>query len=325
MLKFLTAGVPISSKKTDTISGLKRILELNLDGMELEFVRGVKMKEDKAKEVYEFSKKHNLFLSVHAPYYINLATDEKEKLKNSYKFIIDSAIIGYLAGAKNIVFHPGYYQSQEPKIVHKKIKERIKEISNILKEKKIDVILRPETMGKPSQYGSIDEVLDLMEIENVKPCIDIAHLHARENGKYNNYKELVELFKKFPSELINDIHIHYSGIIYDLKGEKKHVNLWEKESDMNYYDFIKVLIEFDVKGLIVSESPYMEIDALLLKEIYEEMKFQKKFEIYGFSEDNKIHKESHKKVLRRIPRSALSLFDKEFICKGCFKEEEYII
>jgi len=318
VVKFLTAGVPISSKKPDTISGLERIKELNLDGMELEFVRGVKMSEEKAKDVKNYSNNYNLTLSVHAPYYINLATNDKKKLENSYKFIIDSAKIGFLAGARDIVFHPGFYQNQDKKDVHKKIKLRIKEISKILKDENINVILRPETMGKPSQYGSIDELLDLIEIENVKPCIDLAHLHARENGKYNNYEEIYELFKKFPNELIKDIHIHYSGIVYDKKGERKHVNLWEKESDMNYYDFIRVLIDLDIRGNVVSESPYMEIDALLLKEIYNEIKFKNYQEIFGFSDDDKIHKEKHKKIIRRIPRSAINLFEKSLLCNKCF-------
>lgn len=320
MILFLTAGVPISSKKSDTIGGLKRILELNLNGMELEFVRGVKMSKDRAIEVNKFSKKNNLTLSVHAPYYINLNTNDSSKLKNSIKFILDSSKIGYIAGARNIVFHPGYYQNENPIEVHKKIKLRISEISKILKDENINVILRPETMGKPSQYGSIEELLDLMEIENVKLCIDIAHLHARENGKYNTYEEIFSLFEKFPKELLNDMHIHYSGIVYDSKGEKKHVNLWEKESDMNYYDFIKVLIELKVSGIVVSESPYMEIDALLLKEVYEEIKNNKVEEIYGFSKDDKIHKSSHMLILRRVPKNAINLFDKNLLCKTCFKD-----
>lgn len=318
MIKFLTAGIPISSKKLDTISGLNRILELNLDGMELEFVRGVRMNENKAKEVKELSIKYNLSISVHAPYYINLASDDKTKLRNSFNFIIQSCKVGYLANAKNVVFHPGYYQSENPISVHKKIKLRIKEIIKILKNEGIEITLRPETMGKPSQYGNIYELLDLMEIENVKPCIDLAHLHARENGKYNNYEEIFELFNKFPKELIKDIHIHYSGIVYDKKGEKKHVNLWQKESDMNYYDFIRVLIDLEVEGILVSESPYMEIDALLLKEIYNEIKFKKFEEIFGFSDDDKIHREKHKKIIRRISRNALNLFEKNLLCNKCF-------
>lgn len=316
----MTAGIPVSSAKSDALSGLRRVLELNLDGMELEFVRGVKMKEEKAKEIANFSKNYELSISVHAPYYINLATDDKDKLKNSYLHIINSAKIGYLSSARNIVFHPGYYQSKAKSEVHKRIKQRLKEITKILKDEGIDVILRPETMGKPSQYGSIEEVLDLMELENVKPCIDIAHLHARENGKYNNYDELFNLFNRFPKSLIDDIHIHYSGIVYDSKGEKRHVNLWEKESDMNYYDFIKVLLDFEAKGIVVSESPYMEIDAMLLKEIYEELKFNKRNEVFGFGQDGKIHKESHKKILRRIPRGAIALFENKVICKDCFAE-----
>jgi hypothetical protein len=91
---------------------------------------------------------------------------------------------------------------------------------------------------------------------------------------------------------------------------------------MNYYDFIRVLIDLDIRGNVVSESPYMEIDALLLKEVYYEVKFKKHFEIYGFSDDGKIHKNEHKSIIRRIPKEALNLFKEEFICKECFKGTE---
>ena len=109
------------------------------------------------------------------------------------------------------------------------------------------------------------------EIEQVLPCIDFAHLHARSNGKYNTLNEFREIFEKTEKNLgkkaLENMHIHMSGIRYSEKGERNHLEL--KDSDMNYKDLIKIFKEFKIKGVVVSESPNIEKDALLMKRIYE--------------------------------------------------------
>ncbi|MEK6948632.1 MAG: TIM barrel protein, partial [Nanoarchaeota archaeon] len=137
-----------------------------------------------------------------------------------------------------------------------------------------NIWIRPETTGKETQFGNLDEILDLSaEFNNVMPCIDFAHFHARTNGKYNSYKEFSEILEKVEKKLgkkgLENMHIHITGIAYSEKGEKNHLNL--EGSDLKYKELIKALKDFKVKGVMISESPNIEEDALLCKKVYEKI------------------------------------------------------
>ncbi|HDI47207.1 MAG TPA: hypothetical protein ENF82_05315 [Candidatus Methanomethylia archaeon] len=116
------------------------------------------------------------------------------------------------------------------------------------------------------------------EIEGVLPCVDFAHLHARSVGGYNTYEEIASIFelleKRLGKECLRNMHMHFSGIEYGEKGEIKHLNL--EESDFNYRDLVKALKDFKVEGVIISESPNIEGDALLLKKLYSKARRSKK-------------------------------------------------
>lgn len=273
-LLFGSAGTPKSSKKRNSISGIERVRELGLECMELEFVRGVKMGEATAADVLNKSEKEGIALSVHAPYYINLNSLEPEKVDASIERIYKSSQIGSLCGARNIVFHPAYYQKCAPEKVYDKVFELIKGLTSRLTEEEIKVILRPETTGKGTQFGSLQENVRLgVELDNVLPCIDFAHLHARTNGAENSYDEFAATMEFIENELgregLDDMHIHVSGIEYGEKGERNHLNL--DDSDLQYIELMKVLNDFKVKGLLICESPDNEGDALLLKRTYESL------------------------------------------------------
>ncbi|WP_094226642.1 TIM barrel protein [Methanolobus psychrotolerans] len=273
-LLFGTAGTPNSSKKSNSISGIERIRELGLGCMELEFVRGVKMGEATAREVFEKSKTEHIALSAHAPYYINLNSAEPEKVDASIERIYTSARIGSLCGAKNIVFHPAYYQKDTSEIVYARVSGLLKQLTTRLADEGIEVILRPETTGKATQFGSLTESVMLgFDLENVLPCIDFSHLHARSCGEENCYEEFISTLElvenKLGREGLDDMHMHVSGIEYGEKGEKNHLNL--EDSDLEYTGLMKALKDFKVKGLLICESPDNEGDALLLKKTYENM------------------------------------------------------
>ncbi|MDR0767246.1 MAG: TIM barrel protein [Methanosarcinales archaeon] len=270
-LLFGTAGVPVSSKERSTVSGISRVRELGLDCMELEFVQGVRMGEKTAEEVNAAAIKENIALSVHGPYYINLNAVEKEKLDSSVQRIYESARIGNICSATNIVFHPAFYLKDDPKVVYDRVFSLLKELAKRLEDDNIPVTLRPETTGKATQFGDIDEVLSLSaEIDGVLPCIDFSHIHARD-GKHNTYEEFTLIFEKIEKALgkegLKTMHCHISGIEYTSKGEKNHLIL--EESDMNYKDLMKVFKEFKACGTIICESPNLENDALLMKKTYE--------------------------------------------------------
>lgn len=269
-LNFCTAGIPLSTKG-GIIEGLKRVNELKLDGMELEFVHSIYLKKEKTHGVNKVAKENDLFLSCHAPYAVNLNAHDKPKWHASIQRIVQSAKITYLCNGYSVCFHPAYYMKDNPKEVYNKVKEAIELILKELKKENIEIWVRPETAGKLSQFGNLNEVINLsLEFENVLPCIDFSHLHAYSNGEYNTkeeFKEVLELMeKKLGRNALNNVHFHCQGINYNEKGERNHLNL--KDSDINYKDLVKVWKEFKLKGVVVCESPNIEADAKLLKSSY---------------------------------------------------------
>lgn len=272
-LLFGTGGIPRSTKGTSSISGIKRIKELGLDCMELEFVQGVRMGEKGAKNVLETANKEEVVLSVHAPYYINLNSYEEEKLKASLERIYEAAKVGSLCGAESIVLHAGFYQKSTKKHTFENISKALKELTGQLRDEGIQAVLRPETMGKRTQFGTLEEVLALSaEIEGVMPCLDFCHLHARE-GKENSYSEFTEILSRVEESLgkqgLSNMHMHISGVEYGTNGEKRHLTL--KESDLNYPELMKALKEFKAQGRVILESPILEEDALMLRKLYNEI------------------------------------------------------
>ncbi|MDD1746099.1 MAG: TIM barrel protein [Candidatus Methanoperedens sp.] len=267
-LLFGTAGTPRSSRGIDSISGIRRVHELGLGCMELEFVRGVKMGEKTARKVFDIAQQLGIRLSVHAPYYINLNA-EGETLEASKERILNSARIGHICGAKSVVIHAGFIQKQSREAVYEKIKKAIVEIKERLKSEGVDITLRIETMGRGSQFGSLEEALAITEVGGVLPCIDFSHLHAV-TGKNNSREEFASILARVEEKLgrrgLDDMHIHVSGIEYSDKGEKNHLIF--AESDFKYKELAQAFVEFDIKGMVICESPNLEEDALVLKREY---------------------------------------------------------
>ncbi len=269
-LLFGTGGTPHSSKTPSSIDGILRIAELGLGCMEIEFVQGVKMGEAGARLVAETAVRAGVKLSAHAPYFINLNAREPEKIRASQQRILQAARISSICGAENIVFHAAFYLNDSPEKTYSSVKSYLAEVVDRLKQENIRVWLRPEVTGKGSQFGSVDEVLDLStELDGVAPCIDFAHWHAR-TGSFNSYPEFASVLLKIRERLGDDalanMHIHFSGIEYGQKGEIKHLNL--KHSDLKYTELLRALKDYDAKGLVICESPNLEEDALLLQTTY---------------------------------------------------------
>jgi deoxyribonuclease-4 len=269
-LLFGTAGIP-ANFQGDTVAGIKEVRRLGLGAMELEFVHSINISKEKAPEVRKASEESNVVLTCHAPYYINLNAIEKPKVHASMNRIISSARIMNLCGGYSVTFHPGFYLKMEKEAVYNNVKKRLREIASKLKEEGIDIWIRPETTGKATQFGDLKELVRLSgEIENVLPCVDFSHLHAR-SGKNNSYDEfsgiLSYIEKSLGKEALENMHTHVSGIEYGEKGERNHVNL--KDSDLRFMELIKAFRDFRVKGIVISESPNIQEDALLMKKAYE--------------------------------------------------------
>ncbi len=269
-LLFGTAGTPIRSKERSSLAGVRLVRELGLDCMELEFVRGVRMSKELALQVGEVAAKNEVVLTAHGPYYINLNAVEKEKQDASIKRILETARVANAAGAYSITFHAGYFLGQDSVAVYNRVKDEMKKIVRVLQDEGVSLWVRPETTGKATQLGSLAETIRLaQDVEQVLPCVDFAHLHARE-GEMNTYDEfssvLTDLEKGLGRKVLDNMHIHVSGINYGPKGELNHLVL--KESDFNYKDLMKAFKDFKIKGCVICESPNIEDDAMLMQNTY---------------------------------------------------------
>jgi deoxyribonuclease-4 len=269
-LYFGTAGAPRNPSNLSTVDGIKRIAELGLDCLEVEFVQGVRMSTETAQQIAVVAANRNIRLSVHAPYYINLNAHELEKVKASQVRLIQSARAALLCGARDVTFHAAYYMGSSPEKTYDVVKKYLLEVIEQLTKEKIGVTLRPEVMGKLSQFGTLDELLSLStEMNGVSPCIDFAHWHAR-TGKYNSYEEfsgvLAKIEKRLGKRALENMHIHVAGIAYGNKGELNHLNL--QDSDFKYEELLMALNDFRVGGLLICESPNLEDDARLLQTTY---------------------------------------------------------
>jgi deoxyribonuclease IV len=266
-----TVGSPISTPKKPggSLGAIQQIRSLGLSAMELGWVQSVRVSEETCAAIKKEAEIQDVAISVHAPYFINLNADDEEWPK-SRKRLMDAAHFGNLAGATDIIFHPGSYFEHPAEEVLEKAIPRLEACVKELRQAGNPVTLRPETMGKSAMLGSLEDTLAMSnQIPGVLPCLDFAHLHARAAGKENSKSEWLaqlELIKKsIGADSLNRLHIHLSGIEYSAKGEKNHLPL--KESDFNLIELLEALKEFRCSGRILCESPIMEEDALYIQEM----------------------------------------------------------
>lgn len=268
-LRFGTAGIPTSAKSVGTAEGIRAVKELKLDAMELEFVHSVNIKPENTALVKKASQDNDIALTCHAPYYINLNAQEKAKLEASKQRVLKAAHVANLCGATSVAFHPGFYMKLDNEEVYKTVRKQIKEIVEKLQQQKNKIWIAPETTGKHSQFGNFSEILRLsQELEQVHPCIDYAHLRARElkNNKKEFASVLEEIEKVLGKEELQNMHIQFAGVNFSEKGELNHLQL--KDSDLKYGEMVETWKDFKIQGVVISESPNIEKDAMLLKRIY---------------------------------------------------------
>lgn len=274
LLRFGTVGSPQTTPTSGTPAAIRHIRELGLGHLEIAWVQSVRVSDETCAAIKAASVENGVSLSIHAPYYINLNSQTAELMSKSDERLLTAARKGFLAGAYDIVFHPGSYHSQPPELVFERAKQKLIELTGILSEEGVDVTLRPETMGKGAMFGTLDEALQLSrDIPGVLPCVDWAHLHARTgDGSFNSYDEFANALGRMRDALgdegLKRVHFHLSGIAYTPKGEKMHLPL--NEADLRYRDLLQAFIDFGLAGTCAVEAPepFHTADALVFQATY---------------------------------------------------------
>jgi deoxyribonuclease-4 len=278
--RFGTVGSPSGAPKKPggSVGAIQFSKSIALTALELGWVQSVRVTEATCAAIRAAGAEHDVSISVHAPYFINLNA-EAEEWPKSRKRLMDAAHFGNLAGASDVIFHPGsYFGRPAPEVLEKAI-PRLKACVAELRGGGNPVTLRPETMGKSAMLGSFEDALSMSQaVEGVLPCLDFAHLHARPgDGTMNSYDEWTRLLKAYSAALgtaaLRQLHIHLSGIEYGPKGEKNHLEL--KEADLDLKALFNALHDYGCGGRILCESPIMEVDALKMKRTWSKIAGEK--------------------------------------------------
>jgi deoxyribonuclease IV len=273
--RFGTVGSPNATppRPGGTVGGIEYAAAIGLEALELAWVQGVRIGESGCNAIKRAAMKAGVAISIHAPYYINLNTDE-DKWSRLRRYLMDAAYFGNLSGATDIVFHPGTYFKRPAEEVLKVAIPRLKGCVDELHAAGNRVTLRPETSGKAAMLGSFSDVIALAQaMEGVAPCVDFAHLHARMgDGSMNTYDEWMTLLVAYKKQLgeaaLKNMHIHLSGINYGSKGEKNHLVM--EEADLDFGNLMRALHDSEAKGRILCESPVLEVDALKFRQLWME-------------------------------------------------------
>lgn len=254
----------------------KWLKNMGLSAYEYQCSKGVKIKEESATKLGIEARENDIFLSIHAPYYISLSSIDKEKRDNSVNYIIKTLEAASWMGAKRIVVHAGSCS----KISRKEALElAIDTLKNSIKEADYrgygDITICPETLGKVNQLGTVDEIIDMCKIDDrLIPTIDFGHVHVRDMGCLNSIDDFRKVLDKIENGLGNyrlkNLHIHFSRIEFTKGGEKRHWRMCDTEYGPDFEPLADLLHEKNMTPVIICESyGTMAEDALLLKRIYE--------------------------------------------------------
>ena len=267
------AGIPTVSNERTTIGGIKCAAELKLNAFEVEFVRRVGMSNEIAKETGRVAKKLSILLSVHCPYFVNLCSQEQEKLDASKQRILDSVERAFHMGAEVAVFHPGFYGDLIPETAFNAIEGACRDMLNRMRGKEIKrVRLGLETTGKVSQFGTLDEIIEICKkLKGCAPVVDFAHIYARQAGRI----DYSEVFEKLKPLKLKHLHAHFTGMEWAPAkapwqgNERRHLEL--KVDKPPFEPLAREVLKRKVNITLISESPILEKDSLEMKRTFERL------------------------------------------------------
>ena len=265
MIRIGPAGIPLSCKgRTNKDGIIYTHRNLDLNAIEIQFVRGLYvMSDEEAQIIRECSKENDIEVHVHAPYYINLAGDGEE-IEMSFEKISRSARMANNIGAKTVVIHPGFYGENGEKKTMKLVIKNSKKITGILKKEKLKVKIGMETMGKQKVFGTLDEIIEVCKsVKGVIPVIDLAHIHARGNGCLKERKDFEEIFEKLKPLKLKHYLLHVTGVLYENGNELYHLPI--KKGDMPIAPLVEIILDNNYDVTLISESPLLEHDAVYIR------------------------------------------------------------
>ncbi|MCL2099674.1 MAG: TIM barrel protein [Oscillospiraceae bacterium] len=264
----------------ETADVFKWLKQKNIDSYEYQAGSGLRVSSAVLKKIGEAAAVSNIVLSLHAPYYISLASDDDEIIARSVSHVLKSVDAAAVMGAAAAVVHCGGLGKKTREQALEKSRATLEKIlENLYESNQTDIKIGLETMGKINQLGTLEEVIELCKLDTkiLEPVVDFGHLHAREKGErfktYGDYYKVFELVGENLSDYAAKyLHCHFSKIEYTvLGGEKKHLTFEDKTFGPEFLPLAAVLCEHKLFPNIICESDKtMDTDALYMKQIYKE-------------------------------------------------------
>lgn len=260
-----------------SVEAPKWLNAMGLDAYEYSFGRGVNLSTAKASEIGAEARAHGVAVSVHAPYYINFASDSEETRAKSQKYLFDSVMSAQALGASRVVFHPGSCAGRDREQAMLTAMRELEAAVRLLADHDIcTVTLCPETMGKVNQLGTVEEVLEMCSINPTvfRPTLDFGHINALEQGGLKTKSDYERIFDRVEAVLgaksARSVHIHFSHIEYGKSGEVKHLTLDDERFGPDFLPLAQVIAEFMLHPTVICESSdVMAEDAVRLRQVYE--------------------------------------------------------
>ncbi|MGZ7044488.1 MAG: TIM barrel protein [Methanobacterium sp.] len=267
-VRFGPAGRPVEYKgKTEKVCDY--INQIGLDAFEYQATYGVRISKQSALALRENAGKNNILVSIHAPYYINLCSQKYETIKKSILRLVQSAKAAEWLNAYRIVFHMGFYTKYSPAEAMEKCKNAVRELLEKCEKSGIkNYTFAPETTGKKSQFGSLEELTNICQsFDNFTPTVDFAHMHARSGGSIKSKEDYAKIFDYIEAELgLSTLHSHFTKIEYTDAGERKHHILKDDNYGPPLIPLLELISENEYNVTIICETPLIDIDALQMKE-----------------------------------------------------------
>ena len=278
MIKFGPSGNSVSfvtEGHKSTLETFEWLSNRNLDLFEYSFGQGVRLSTATATLFGEEAKKYNVEVSVHAPYFINFANPDPEKINNSINYILSSLSVLKAFGGKRCVFHPGSEGGAPRKEAFLRTLKGVEKMTEAKHEMGFDdLIVCPETMGKIAQIGTVDEVIELCKIDDsIYPCIDFGHVNAREYGTLKNkddYKRIIDkMLDNLGEEKTSNMHVHFSKIEYTNRGEKRHLTFEDTKYGPEFEPLAEVFYDYNLSPHVLCESAGTQAeDSAYMKNVY---------------------------------------------------------
>ncbi|TEB11003.1 putative endonuclease 4 [Pelotomaculum sp. FP] len=259
------------------------LAKLGLNAYEYQSTRGVKIGGEMAVKLGQLASQQGIRLSMHAPYYINLAARDEEMKRKTKAHLLNALKAASLMGAKVVVFHPGSGSGGDRKEILAGAKSFLKEILNEAEAEGTGTVqLAPETMGKRNQLGSLEEILELCELgPRLVPAVDFGHLNALSGGALVDrpaFAAILELIQeRLGRAYIQNLHIHFSPVEFTGAGEKKHGTTLDTNLGPDFAPLAEILVEWGLTPTIICESAGRQAeDAIVYRDIYYRLKEEKK-------------------------------------------------